>query len=193
MTSFYEKITENVSDKVHLSMAQIVAIACISIPGFFIVKECVGPKVAEKYHHIKEHVVNSPTFTTSAPLHEEDILEAKVKSENLRPGPAFLNSHIYHNRRTERVKAAYTNVWSLVNQNLDSGNRTFKVATTDDDIKILNVVKRLLIDELDQDGYTATISIHPMLSNADKVTVHQSDEEDVKPSNYYLTITILDR
>lgn len=194
MTSFYEKVTENVSDKVPLSIAQIVAIACISIPGFFIVKDCVGPKVVDKYHHLRDHVVND-TFSTHAPLHEEDILEAKVKSENLRPGPAFLNAHIYHDRRIERVKNAYTNIWSLVNQNLDSGNRCFKVAATDDDVKILNVVKRLLIDELDRDGYTATVSIHPMVSTAEKVfnVSHQdSDADTSKTSDYYFTVNIVE-
>jgi hypothetical protein len=175
MSSLYEKI----SDRLNLSIYQILALGLVSAPSYFIVKDCIIPKFKEKYNN-----------WTCVSLKEEDILEAKVKSENLRVGPAFVYSHIYHNHRTERAKSAYTAVWSLVNQNLDLGNRIFKVAVADDDIHILNVVRRLLIDELEQDGYSATVTIHPM-KNDISVDCDSKLPDDTKLFEYYLEISIL--
>ena len=179
MTSFYERITDKVT------LPGVIGVALVAIPSYIVFKECVAPKVAVKYHNVVD------TYSTVAPTKEEDILEAKVKSENLRAGPAFIYSHVYHNRRTERVKSAYTSVWSLVNQNLDSGNRVFKVAVTDNDVKILNVVRRLLLDELEQDGYSASVTIHQMDNNTVKIQQVNSEDETAQPAEYYLDVAIL--
>jgi hypothetical protein len=179
MNRICEKIADNVT------MMQALGIALISVPGFFIVKDYVAPKVNTKYHH--------SALSTWCPSREESLLESKVKSENLRAGPAFVYFQSYHNRRTERVKSAYTAVWSLVNQNLDQGNRVFKVAITDDDISIVNVVRRLLIDELTKDGYNANITIHPMNNhngNRDDKIAMYNEGDDHKTSEYYFHIFI---
>lgn len=181
-------IYDNVTDKIHLDAWKVLGLTLVSIPSYFIIKDCLVPKASATFHNYAD---NCNRLRSTRPNQEEDVLEAKVKSENLRPGPAFLNSHVHHNRRIGRVKSAYTAVWTLVNQNLDLGNRDFKVALTDNDVKILNVVRRLLIDELEQDGYSATISIHLMNNNAwdDNITSH-ADTDSIKPSEYYFDIAI---
>jgi hypothetical protein len=157
----YDKVTG-------ITAVQACCIAAIAIPGYLMYTECKAQKVNSSGSWSTKI---TDTFKTeggkkkSAKGHEEDILEAKIRSENLRPGPAFLDAHLYHNRRTERVKTAYTSSWSLVNQNLESGNRHFRVAISENDLHILNVVVRLLVEELGQDGYTAEVSIHPLKEN----------------------------
>src|SRR5689334_21420741 len=145
MESIYSKMKD-------IKVSTAVILLALSVPGYILCREYAAPCMASKYHAVR---------TSSSKLNsEEDILEAKVKSENIRSGPAFLNSHAYHNRRTERVKSVYGNICNSVNENLDQGNKVFQVSVNEDDTVILSVVRRLLIDELDKDGYTARVSIH---------------------------------
>jgi hypothetical protein len=137
-----------------ITLPDVIGLTLLAIPSYIIFNECVKPKlgrVAEKVHNKTTHAVSNE---------EEDILESKIRSDAVRPGPAFLNSHDYHTRRVERCKAAYNTAWSDVNSNLDVGNRQFVISFTENDENILNVVKRLLKDELSIDGYTASIEIN---------------------------------
>lgn len=163
-------------------ISTVAGILLVSIPGYILCKEYVAPNVQKKYE-----VMSSSMSTTK--MNEEDILESKVKSENLRSGPAFLSHHAYHGRRTDRVKSAYGSVCNLVNQNLDVGNKIFNVAVGEDDPIILNVTKRLLIDELDKDGYIAQVSIHAYdVLCPVKVTKSLSEESDEKTPFYFKVI-----
>lgn len=167
---------------VHIT--SLATLLLVSIPGYIVCKDYVAPAVLEKYNTL------NTDFT--AVNQEEDILEAKVKSENIRSGPAFLNSHVYHGRRTERVKSAYSSVCHSVNQNLDLGNKVFKVSINEDDRIILNVVRKLLIDELDKDGYSANVSVHKTESwnKIDTVTKQDSDNEN-QHYPFYFVVTIV--
>lgn len=173
MTSFYNKVT-------NLSLPEAVGIAIISIPSYIIYKDCVKPTLKNTFSNTL-HVPHK----TSPIQSEEDILESKIRSENLRPGPAFLDSHAYHSRRVERVKSAYSSIWNLVNQNLDLGNQTFKVALAENDRKVLNVCKRLLIDELLTDGYVATVQIKSLFTDSALAT---SDTEN--SGDHYFEVNI---
>jgi len=158
-----------------------VTLLLVSVPSYYVVKNHVVPTIKEKYHHVY-----------TEPIHinkEEDILEAKVKSENIRSGPVFIDSHAYRGRRTERVKEAFNSVCQQVNKNLDSGNRVFKIPVDDDDRIILNVTRRLLLDELSIDGYNATVLVEktPIF---DTVNINNEDEVKEKPKPYNLLVTI---
>ncbi len=175
MNSVYNKVT-------NLSIPEMVGLVIITIPGYIIYKDCISHKINHVLHTRKPDVMETQ---------EEDILEAKIRSENFRPGPAFLNSHTYRTRRVERVKAAYTSIYNLVNQNLDLGNQNFRVALSENDKKILNVCRRLLIEELSQDGYSANITIHEMGSGVKDVLSSASiDSETVIQHDFYFDITI---
>lgn len=140
----YDKISS-------ITFAEIVGILALTIPTCLIVNKCICPKISKlcKKDNIKSE------------MKEEDIIKTKIRSENLRPGPPFIQSHIYHNRRTERAKSAYTNAWEIINHNLDNGNRQFEFSLEDeDDLHILNVVKKLVIEELQIDGYNVKIYIN---------------------------------
>src|SRR6478609_3428701 len=164
----------------------VAGILLVSVPGYIICKEYIVPTI--KHGGCQGYnVICSGTNV----IKEEDVLESKVKSENLRSGPAFLNHHTYHGRRTDRVKSAYNSVCNLVNQNLDSGNKTFNVAVEEDDPIILNVTKRLLIDELDKDGYSAMVSIHELDPLDDIKVTRQSSDENEDKTTYYFSVTIV--
>lgn len=187
MSAMYNKVTG-------ITAAQAVGIAAIAIPGYIIYTECkkgkTSPyKVTRKWSETFTDSFNSTTTPTKKAFTEEDILEAKIRSENLRPGPAFLDSHSYHNRRTERVKTAYNACWSLVNQNLESGNRQFKVAITENDIHILNVLQRLLVEELGQDGYTAKVKVNPMKRITETGNA-KSAVREVEEDEFYLKVEL---
>lgn len=158
----------------------------VSLPGYILCKELSGPTIYEQFERFN--------IRQTKKLHdkEEDILEAKIKSENVRSGPAFLDSHVYRSRRTERVKSIYSSIYNIVNHNLDVGNKHFCVSTSEDDRIILNVVKRLLIDELDKDGYTATISVLPVDKDIKYKDQDQDQEfDDVKKDSFQFVITII--
>lgn len=174
MESVYNKVKD-----VKISTAAIIL--ALSVPGYIICKEYVAPCMASQYHTVRTDLISKASSKLNT---EEDILEAKVKSENIRSGPAFLNSHAYHNRRTERVKSVYGGICNSVNQNLDQGNKIFQVSVNEDDMVILNVVRRLLLDELDKDGYTARVSIHRTTAESPET------DDDVKPKSYF-GVTIL--
>ena len=124
-----------------------VGILLLSIPGYIVLTDSCHKKIFSK-------------DVFFAKRDEEDFIALKLRSESLRPGPPFVQSIIYHNRRTERAKAAYTSAWNLVNQNLDNGNKLFEFTLDEeDDFNILNVVKVLLEEELEIDGYKAKIQI----------------------------------
>lgn len=167
---------ESICNKIRdMDLSTVAKVLVISVPGYILGKKYIVPVLSKKYTDMKYDLSGTNCINT-----EEDILEAKVKSENVRSGPAFINAHAYHGRRMERVKNAYVNVCNLVNQNLDLGNKNFFVSVGEDDPIILKVVRRLLIDELDKDGYTAKVDILPTL---------QLDEDNKEP--FALEITIV--
>lgn len=164
-----------------LSIPEVVGLVMIAIPGYILYKDCLKTPLKYKIHELnKIH----PDI-----CQEEEIIEAKIRSESLRPGPPFLDSHQYHTRRMERAKSAYSSAWSLVNQNLDLGNKSFKVAVTENDKNILNVVRKLLIDELDIDGYRAVINTYSMdkWSRSDFPT---SETDNESKYDFYFDITV---
>lgn len=170
-----------------MKISTAMILLALSVPGYIVCKEYVAPCMSSQYHAVRTDLTSRTSNNTISS--EEDILEAKVKSESIRSGPAFLNSHAYHNRRTERVKSVYGSICHSVNQNLDQGNKIFQVCVDEDDAVILNVVRRLLIDELDKDGYTAKVSIH-RITTIEKTPSEDTSEDEIKQKSYF-EITIV--
>jgi hypothetical protein len=146
---------ETICDKlraVHIST--LATLALLSVPGYLVYQEYVSPHVTERYTHLHKMKTLKSEYER-----EEEILVSKIKSENSRSGPAFLNSHAYRIRRIERAKSVYNTLSASVNQNLDNGNKVFYINVEEDDPVIVKVVRQLLIDELNKDGYTTLISV----------------------------------
>ena len=157
-----------------ITLPEAVGIVMIAIPGYILFKDLKNHRCYQS-RRLKIREIET---------HEEDIIESKIRSESIRPGPPFVDSHQYHLRRVERVKTAYSTAWNLVNQNLDQGNKSFKIAVVEDDLNLLNVVQRLLIEELSTDGYKAAISIDHVLhqSNLDKFSISYEENDSNKDS-----------
>lgn len=125
----------------------------IGIPGYILYK---NSNCNDDYCNEKRLIKTKIEKNTKV-----DILSEKVRLNNLRPGPAFVDSQIFHDKRVQRTKDAYTSIWTLVDDNLNRGNSSFSVAITEDDQTILNVVKKLLLEELATDCYSASVKLIP--------------------------------
>jgi len=154
----------------YVSLPEAVGIAMISVPFYLIYRDF--------FHDKMKHTYCPQSHRPS----EEHQLCSRIRSESARPGPAFVSSHVYHSRRTERTKDAYKTAYDLVNQNLQSGNRSFKIALTENDVKILNVVRKLLLEELAADGYDSEIG-NPIFLQTDNEDSENNDQ-------YYLEVTV---
>ena len=184
MNTFYNKIQ-------NVSLPEILGLAIISIPGYIIYKDLAKPNIKKLYNK-NSHKIKRLKSDLKNEIHqvideeEENSLETKIRAESLRPGPAFVSSSTYNIRRTERVKSAYATIWNLVNQNLDLGNQSFKVTTTENDKRILNVCKNLLLHELKTDGYESSVALHSIYNE----DADDNSEESQTIKNYYLDISI---
>jgi hypothetical protein len=84
---------------------------------------------------------------------------SKVKSGNIRVGPAFLDKSVYMTKRANRIKTIYDGIYSDVNSRLLEGERQFTIEIADSDEKIMTVIKTILEEELNHDGYSARITV----------------------------------
>lgn len=89
---------------------------------------------------------------------EEDIL-TDVLTCDKRLCPEFVSSSTYKSLRTERAKTALTELGGIINQNLENGNREFDMHVSDPDKHIVEVVRRLLIQQLNEQGYAVKITL----------------------------------
>ena len=87
------------------------------------------------------------------------MLECKVKSQQMRVGQNFVEKNVYKTRRAERVKTLYGKLWEDVNENLENGNKEFVVNLDETDENIVQVVYKMLREELKQDGYNSTFEL----------------------------------
>jgi len=169
-----ESICNKIKD---VNVPTVAALLAISVPGYFVCKNYVLPKL-ERCEALNMH--RSHDKIPSA----EDVLEARVRSENIRIGPTFLEHRSYHDRRSERVKSAYSAACDIVNNNLDRGNRCFDVVIEEDDEIVLNVVKRLLTTQLIKDGYVVKVS-----GNAKLPTRDSTDTESNEKSRFQVFVS----
>jgi len=91
---------------------------------------------------------------------EEDIL-TDVLTCDKRLVPDFVPSSTYKSLRTERAKTVLSELGGIINQNLENGNREFEIHVSDPDQHIIQVVKRLLIQQLKEQGYVVTMTMLP--------------------------------
>ena len=144
---FFDNLYNRVSS---VTLPQIAGLTLLAIPSYLIYKE----------HLEGKHILSKKSKRSKTQKPEEEvILSEKLKSETVRAGPAFLDSHVYHTRRLDRVKTAYNAVWTAVNEALNSGHQTFTVPLQEDDKRIQNVIKDILVEELGTDGYESSVSI----------------------------------
>lgn len=89
---------------------------------------------------------------------EENVI-CDILTCDKRISPSFIPSLQYKTLRTERAKNALKEITPLVNQNLEVGNRHFLVPISDSDEHIMEVVRRLIISHLNEDGYEVDCNI----------------------------------
>jgi hypothetical protein len=150
-------------DLKNLSCSTAAILLAISVPGYVVYKRYISPRITK----------DQTTETLIQSMEEEqNILESKLKLE-MRTKPAYVDPQIYYVRRLERIKSTSRYLYELVNNNLDQGNKQFWIPCDENDPVILNVVRRMLIDELNYNGYTVEVTLTTNESTNDQNTNDQ--------------------
>ena len=168
------------------TLSEICVATAIAVPSYFLARDVVAPQLKRAYRENQRSLRVRESRTV--PCSEEEILRAKVLSENIHPGAPYVDSHVYHTRRTERVKSLYSSCHTAVNDNLEQGNRVFDIAIYDSDEKIVNVTRRLLLEQMALDSYDVRIEQH-VCSDCDELLFGLNDEE--KSAKFYFHITVV--
>lgn len=127
------------------NLQDFIGVAIVALPGILLFDKLKGCP----------YVVSHEQRQTDI---EEDIL-TDVLTCDKRLCPKFVPSSTYKSLRTERAKTALSELGGIINQNLEVGNREFDIHVSDPDRHIVEVVRRLLLEQLNEQGYAVRISM----------------------------------